>query len=275
MLARRRFLLTASAATALSGSWQAATAATLPPATTALRSRRADAHPISLAERESRLDRARSLMHENQIGAIALVGGTSLLYFTGIRWGNSERLFTFVLPQKGNPFSPRKATRWKTVRDDVTVAGAPPGCATLGILRCSSSPSSGVSAPGAWSCWLEPSASRARYGSWMSEARRDLAMGASDATIGFVEPGAGALRHRLSRSCGPGRWRQPAVRRSVVIFSISVIEHFGSRAQQARFASGDRDASANNTECRRRIDIFHQASLCGRRLFTSSRHGAA
>ncbi len=28
----------------------------------------------------------------------------SLDYFTGIRWGNSERLFAFVLPRKGNPF---------------------------------------------------------------------------------------------------------------------------------------------------------------------------
>jgi len=43
-------------------------------------------------------------MRANQIDAIALAGGTSLDYFTGIRWGNSERLFTFVLPQKGNPF---------------------------------------------------------------------------------------------------------------------------------------------------------------------------
>ena len=43
-------------------------------------------------------------MHANQIDAIALAGGTSLDYFTGIRWGNSERLFALVLPQKGNPF---------------------------------------------------------------------------------------------------------------------------------------------------------------------------
>jgi len=97
MFTRRRFLLTASAATALSG-------ATLPPAIATLRSRRAEAHPIPLGERESRLERARSLMHENRIDAIALAGGTSLAYFTGIRWGNSERLFTFVLPQKGRPF---------------------------------------------------------------------------------------------------------------------------------------------------------------------------
>jgi Xaa-Pro dipeptidase len=124
MLTRRHFLLTASAATTLSGSRQAATAATLPPAIAALRSRRAEAHPIPLAERESRLDRARSLMHENQIDAIALVGGTSLAYFTGIRWGNSERLFTFVLPQKGNPFYVCPAFEEDRVRENMTQAPA-------------------------------------------------------------------------------------------------------------------------------------------------------
>jgi Xaa-Pro dipeptidase len=83
MLTRRRFLLTAAATTALSGPRQAAEGATLPPAIAALRSRRAEAHPMQLTERESRLERARSLMHENQIDAIALAGGTSLAYFTG------------------------------------------------------------------------------------------------------------------------------------------------------------------------------------------------
>jgi Xaa-Pro dipeptidase len=33
-----------------------------------------------------------------------MTGGTSLLYFTGVHWGNSERLFAAVLPAKGDPF---------------------------------------------------------------------------------------------------------------------------------------------------------------------------
>jgi Xaa-Pro dipeptidase len=124
MLTRRHFLLTASAATALSATRRAAAAVALPPAIAALRNRRAAAHPIPLAERESRLDRARSLMRENRIDAIALVGGTSLLYFTGIRWGNSERLFTFVLPQKGNPFYVCPAFEEDRVRENMTQAPA-------------------------------------------------------------------------------------------------------------------------------------------------------
>jgi Xaa-Pro aminopeptidase len=91
----RRVFLAASAAGAITA---------LPRAIAALPNRRSEAHPIPLVERESRIDRARSLMRANRIDAIIVTGGTSLDYFTGIRWGNSERLFAFVLPQKGNPF---------------------------------------------------------------------------------------------------------------------------------------------------------------------------
>jgi len=43
-------------------------------------------------------------MTEQKIDAIILAGGTSLNYFTGIRWGNSERLFAVVIPKEGNPY---------------------------------------------------------------------------------------------------------------------------------------------------------------------------
>ncbi len=69
-----------------------------------LRNRRSEAVPITASERESRLERARALMREQKLSAIVLAGGTSLDYFTGLRWGNSERLFAFVLPQSGKPF---------------------------------------------------------------------------------------------------------------------------------------------------------------------------
>jgi len=106
MPTRRGFLIAASAATGLGGSFRAEAGETgaLPPAIAALGNRRAEAKPIGLAERESRLERARGLMRENHLDAIALVGGTSLDYFTGIRWWLSERLFACVLLQKGNPF---------------------------------------------------------------------------------------------------------------------------------------------------------------------------
>lgn len=97
MPTRRRFLLSAA------GTLGAMRVADAAPAISALRDRRSEAKPITLAERESRVERARALMHATHLDAIALAGGTSLDYFTGIRWGNSERLFVGVLLQTGNP----------------------------------------------------------------------------------------------------------------------------------------------------------------------------
>ena len=77
---------------------------TLPEPVAKLKSRKQEARPITAKERQERLDRARQLMETNKIDAILLSGGTSLVYFTGIRWWLSERLFAMVLPVKGDPF---------------------------------------------------------------------------------------------------------------------------------------------------------------------------
>src|SRR5260221_14345086 len=76
----------------------------LPPSITALTSMRDRAKPITADERRARIEKAKRLMGEQQIDAIILAGGTSLNYFTGIRWGNSERLFAVVIPKIGNPY---------------------------------------------------------------------------------------------------------------------------------------------------------------------------
>ena len=80
-------------------------ASSLPPAIAAIRSRKSEAVPITSQEREERLARARVLMEKNHFAAICLAGGTSLTYFTGVRWHNSERLMMVVLPVKGEPFA--------------------------------------------------------------------------------------------------------------------------------------------------------------------------
>jgi Xaa-Pro dipeptidase len=79
-------------------------AASLPTSIARLRSRKNEASPIPSEERTARLERARKLMSENGIDAIVLMAGTSLNYFTGIRWWGSERLFAAVLPTKGDAF---------------------------------------------------------------------------------------------------------------------------------------------------------------------------
>lgn len=76
----------------------------LPPAIKALTSMKAQAKAITIDERKTRLEKARGLMRANGIDALMLTGGTSMEYFTGIRWGLSERLLAAVIPSKGSAF---------------------------------------------------------------------------------------------------------------------------------------------------------------------------
>lgn len=61
--------------------------------------------PISAEEFQQRTQRAQQLMAEAspKLDALILGPGSSLYYFTGIRWGLSERLLALVLPQSGEP----------------------------------------------------------------------------------------------------------------------------------------------------------------------------
>jgi Xaa-Pro dipeptidase len=77
---------------------------TLPPPIAALTSMRGEAKPITSDERRARIEKARRLMAQEKIDALVLTSGTSLVYFTNIRWGGGERLFACVIPVKGDPF---------------------------------------------------------------------------------------------------------------------------------------------------------------------------
>lgn len=57
--------------------------------------------PITDDERRARIEKAQRLMAANKIDAIYLESGSSLFYYTGVRWGNSERMFAAVIPAKG------------------------------------------------------------------------------------------------------------------------------------------------------------------------------
>lgn len=97
MPTRRFFLASTAAAAGL-----AAAPADSPLAK--LKSRRGEAQPITPDERRRRVERAQQLMAENKLNAICLAGGTSLDYFSGVHWGNSERLFAMIIPARGEPF---------------------------------------------------------------------------------------------------------------------------------------------------------------------------
>ncbi|HEX9108429.1 MAG TPA: Xaa-Pro peptidase family protein [Longimicrobiales bacterium] len=59
--------------------------------------------PISEAEYAERRAKAQRLMGEQGMAALFIEPGANLLYFSGIRWGRSERLFGMLLPQRGAP----------------------------------------------------------------------------------------------------------------------------------------------------------------------------
>jgi Xaa-Pro aminopeptidase len=76
----------------------------LPQSLAKLQSRKSEAMPITLDERRQRQEHARKRMSENALDAIVLMEGTSLRYFTGIRWWGGERAFALILPAKGAAF---------------------------------------------------------------------------------------------------------------------------------------------------------------------------
>jgi Xaa-Pro dipeptidase len=111
MISRRRFLEVSSVTAGLAGAphFLMASAAekddsSLPPSIAQLKSRKSEATPITREERNERQQRARQLMTENGLDAILLMEGTSLRYFTGVRWWGGERTFALVLPAKGAAF---------------------------------------------------------------------------------------------------------------------------------------------------------------------------
>ncbi|WP_240606427.1 M24 family metallopeptidase [Phenylobacterium kunshanense] len=58
--------------------------------------------PISRAEREARIAKAQRLMREQGVSALLIEPGSSLVYFTGVRWSRSERLTCALIPADGD-----------------------------------------------------------------------------------------------------------------------------------------------------------------------------
>jgi Xaa-Pro dipeptidase len=61
--------------------------------------------PITVEEFQGRIAHAQRLMTDLKPGfeALYIAPGTSLYYFTGIRWGLSERIVALTIPRKGDP----------------------------------------------------------------------------------------------------------------------------------------------------------------------------
>ena len=61
-----------------------------------------DAQPITVEERLARVQKAQRLMEEHDVDALLIEAGSALVYFTGVRWGRSERFTGVIIPRQGD-----------------------------------------------------------------------------------------------------------------------------------------------------------------------------
>jgi Xaa-Pro dipeptidase len=103
-LTRRQWLgFAAATAVAPVGARAASDGAETPEPIAALKPMTDGVSPITTEEHRARLRRAQDLLRETGLDALVLASGTSLTYFTGARWGESERLFAAVIMRDGDP----------------------------------------------------------------------------------------------------------------------------------------------------------------------------
>jgi Xaa-Pro dipeptidase len=117
MLTRRIFLQGAAASPLLAGSAFARDAAAPPKSLTG------NAQPISAQERHARIAKAQSLMAQRKVAALLVEPGSSLEYFTGIRWHRSERTTLGVIPASGEVLVVTPAFEEPSVRETLQVGG--------------------------------------------------------------------------------------------------------------------------------------------------------
>src|SRR5262250_2786747 len=79
--------------------------APLPPAFDALKPLGDRVKPITVAEFQGRIAHAQELMNAGapKFDALYITPGTTLRYFTGIRWGLSERIVALLISRKDDP----------------------------------------------------------------------------------------------------------------------------------------------------------------------------
>lgn len=119
MLSRRFFLQGAAAAPLFAAAPLIARDSAAP----ALKSLTGDAKPIGAEERKARIAKAQSLMGQSKVAALLVESGSSLEYFTGIRWHRSERTTLAIIPAAGEVLVVTPAFEEPSVRETLQVGG--------------------------------------------------------------------------------------------------------------------------------------------------------
>ncbi|GAO38455.1 peptidase M24 family protein [Sphingomonas changbaiensis NBRC 104936] len=128
-----------------------------------------DIVPIGREERMRRLARAQELMRKNGLSAVVIEPGSSLIYFTGVRWHRSERLTAGVIPVSGEPLIVTPFFERPSVQE------------TLGV-------------PAEIRVWQEDESPTAVIANWLKERRLDRGQVGIEETVRFfASDGLGKL----------------------------------------------------------------------------------
>ena len=82
-----------------------------------------NAQPITPQEHATRIAKLQSLMQERKVAALLVEAGSSLEYFTGIRWRRSERTTAALIPAKGAAVVVTPFFEEPSVRETLKVSG--------------------------------------------------------------------------------------------------------------------------------------------------------
>jgi Xaa-Pro dipeptidase len=122
-MASRRDILKGSCIVALGIADTVRAAAPATDSAQALRSLTGSAQPISASERQARLAQVQELLRQKKIGALLVESGSTLDYFTGIRWWRSERTTAAIIPANGGVLVVTPAFEEPSVRETLQVGG--------------------------------------------------------------------------------------------------------------------------------------------------------
>lgn len=122
-MSSRRDILKASCVALALGTTARAAAPPRPQSVPAVRSLTGSAQPISATERQARIAQVQELMRQKKVGALLVEPGSTLEYFTGIRWWRSERTTAAIIPATGQVLVVTPAFEEPSVRETLQVGG--------------------------------------------------------------------------------------------------------------------------------------------------------
>jgi len=100
---RRNFLKTGTGLAVAGGFAGLKGETTTTPVAEEIKTRLQRLEPVTREDYLTRREKARRLMQQHDLDALFIEAGTDLVYFSGVHWWPSERVFALVLPRKGEP----------------------------------------------------------------------------------------------------------------------------------------------------------------------------